>query len=113
MEVLLTLDQNLCEKACLDCALACDQLVIHANEKFPEKQNLISLCLDCADISRLTNKMILRNSIFAKDLAKECVKICDEIISIEGPDDDVLKNCKEACAACGDKCMEFISTGVL
>lgn len=88
---------NSCADACEHCAAEC------LMEKNAEHYRCIQLCLDCADLCRLTATLMLRGSEYATASSHLCRVAClacaDECAAHES---DHCQQCARACQACAD-----------
>ena len=64
------------------------------------------LMINCAEICQTTSNFMLSGSLFHKDIAAVCAKICEacakSCVDIEG-----MKDCAIACRECAESCRQM------
>jgi len=71
----------------------------------------MTLMRDCAQICKVSEDFMLRDSDYAVRICRECADICDKCAeSCESfENDQVMKKCAESCRRCAEACREMSS----
>ena len=98
-------DNSNCYQACVLTMLYCIQM---GNEHAEPKH--VSLLMDCAELTELTEHFILRqpdNTEYLKDLAQITAKVtmlCAESCENLAPEDEQMKACAQICRKAAESC---------
>lgn len=95
-----------CIAECNRCAMAC------LDEKNTELIRCIKLCIDCAEICKITASFTARDSEYAHQLRDECEEICLNCANECELHEEMghCKMCAKICRECASACITIPST---
>jgi hypothetical protein len=99
---------NLINQKLLECAEACEIFIDEASGKDPLHTKFLLLIKDCADICRLSIKILRNRSGIEYDFLKLCQELC-LICADQGRNlwiNQKLNQAIEACLLCAEACKE-------
>lgn len=97
-----------CIQACSACAIACETCAAACFEEpdMPMMRACIQLDRDCADMCRLAEALMLRNSALADDFCQLCAKACQACAeACAKHSHEHCQQCAQACQHCADECL--------
>jgi Domain of Unknown Function (DUF326) len=96
----------------LECHCVCSETISHCLERggsFATKPLPLSL-MDCAQICQLTADLLLRGSPLRHLMTSICATACERSAQhCDRFDDDILRQCAEACRRCAEACRDIES----
>ena len=103
-----------CITDCANCFKSCAISFRHCIEMggphaLPKHLNLLK---DCMGICKLSEEFMLRDSMHAKCICEECVKICElcaQSCEETDPNDEQMKECAKLCRECAMSCKDMVS----
>jgi hypothetical protein len=96
-----------CIEECLNCHVVCTTAVQHCLVAGGElsDQSLVGVLLDCAEMAQVSANFMVRGSPYAMVTAAACAELCRTAEeACRAADDERLRECAEACAACAGCC---------
>lgn len=108
----LSSEMQRCIQLCTECSNTCQQTVAYCLQLGGQHAeiNHIRLLLDCAELCRTCDDMMLRGSPSAAQVCGVCATVCQQCAeSCErvGSGDARLKACADLCRRCADSCRQM------
>ena len=112
MKMNTDLKTQACIEACSQCYQSCLKTMNHCLKmggRHLEPAHL-TLLQDCAEMCKMAESLMLRNSLYSKKVCQDCAEICDRCaLSCEeiDPDDETMMQCSRICVDCARACRKM------
>jgi hypothetical protein len=104
----MSAEMQQCNAVCVECYRMCMETLSYCLQRggAHADESLVRLLLDCADLCRLSNDLLVRRSDWHGRLSSLCAEACAQCARrcAEFPDDAQMAACAEVCLRCASTC---------